>query len=130
MDTSEKKSLDQLLSLIRQELTNPYEVLGLRQNASLEQVKKAYFALVREFPPERDPIAFKKIRAAYEAVRTPEAKAATDLFLLHAPPPYTPDSPPPAPILEYQQSDWLVLARAYSDLGEVDFRKDYRDIKI
>ncbi|MBN1430988.1 MAG: DnaJ domain-containing protein [Anaerolineae bacterium] len=130
METSEQKSLDQLLSLVRQDLVDPYEILGLQQGASLEAIKKAYFARVREFPPERDPAAFKQIRAAYEALKTPEAKASADLFLLHPPPPYTPRTNLPDPILDYQPGDWLVLARAYSDLGKLDFRKDYRAIKI
>lgn len=111
-------------------MLDPYEMLGLEQGASLEEVKKAYFVKVREFPPEQNPAAFKQIRAAYEALRTSEAKAATDLFALHPPPAYTVRETPTDFLLDFQQSDWLILARAYSDLGEVDFQKDYRDIKI
>lgn len=130
MDTSSKESLEKLLNLAQGDLLDPYEALGLEQGASLEEIKKAYFVKVREFPPERDPAAFKQIRAAYEALRTPEAKAAADLFALHPPPPYVPRETPADLLLDFQESDWLVLARAYSDLGEVDFRKDYRDVKI
>ena len=44
---------------------DPYAVLGLVRGASLSEIRRAYFALVREYPPEEQPEAFKTIRAAY-----------------------------------------------------------------
>src|SRR5260221_1328683 len=87
-------------------LANPYEVLSLSQQASAEDIKKAYFAKVREFPPEREPTLFKAIRSAYDALRTPEARAATDLFLLHPPTPYEPYKRAPAFDLSFHPEDW------------------------
>jgi curved DNA-binding protein CbpA len=113
-----------------QALIDPYAVLGLPRKASLEDVKKAYFARVREFPPERDPDMFKKIRAAYEMLRTPEAKAATDLFLPHPPVPYGGIKRPLVYNLEFQPGDWAVLLVAFSDLGRVDFRSEYREVEV
>jgi curved DNA-binding protein CbpA len=67
-------------------LRDPYAVLGVARNADTKTITLAYFQLVRQHPPERDAEAFKKIRAAYERVRTPERRAQTDLFLLQPPP--------------------------------------------
>jgi curved DNA-binding protein CbpA len=113
-----------------QALIDPYAVLGLPRKASLDDVKKAYFAKVREFPPERDPGMFKKIRAAYEMLRTPEAKAATDMFLPQPPIPYAGPKRPPAFDLDFQPGDWAVLLAAFSDLGRVDFRSEYRETEV
>lgn len=68
-------------------LTDPYAVLGLTRTNDDDAIKRAYFRLVREHPPERDPEKFQEIRAAYERVRSAEARSQTDLFLLQPPPP-------------------------------------------
>jgi curved DNA-binding protein CbpA len=114
----------------KQALVDPYQVLGLPRQATPEDIKKAYFAQVREHPPETDPDQFKVIRAAYDALRTPEAKSATDLFLLHPPVPYEPYKRPPGYDVAFHETDWLVLARAYSDLERTDFREDFREITL
>jgi curved DNA-binding protein CbpA len=64
---------------------NPYTVLGIERDASEAEIKRAYFTLVREHPPERDPDGFKRIRAAYEQLRTSGERAETDLFLIEGP---------------------------------------------
>src|SRR5437879_666487 len=64
---------------------NPYKVLGIERDASEAEIKRAYFTLVREHPPERDPDGFKRIRAAYEQLRTSGERAETDLFLIEGP---------------------------------------------
>ncbi|NOT62308.1 MAG: DnaJ domain-containing protein [Acidobacteria bacterium] len=61
---------------------NPYETLGLASSATEVEIKQAYFALVREHSPERDPEGFKRIRAAYEKLRAASDRAATDLFMI------------------------------------------------
>jgi tetratricopeptide (TPR) repeat protein len=57
---------------------NHYQVLRIERTADERAVKKAYFALVREFPPDSQPEEFKKIRAAYEVLSDPEARARYD----------------------------------------------------
>lgn len=51
---------------------NPYEVLGLEEGAQKDQVKRAYFRLLREHSPEHDPEGFARIREAYERLTNPE----------------------------------------------------------
>ncbi len=61
---------------------NPYKTLGLERTATEAEIKQAYFALVREHSPERDPEGFKRIRAAYEKLRSSGDRTQTDLFLI------------------------------------------------
>lgn len=46
-----------------------YKILGLEPGADEKQIKQAYFKLVRQYPPEKDPDMFQKIRAAYERLK-------------------------------------------------------------
>jgi curved DNA-binding protein CbpA len=63
-------------------LETPYKILGVERTANEAEIKQAYFALVREHPPERDPEGFKRIRAAYEKLRAGAERAETDLLLI------------------------------------------------
>ncbi len=60
------------------DVENPYKVLGVERSADERAVKKAYVALVRKFSPEKHPEEFKKIRAAYELLLDPTARARFD----------------------------------------------------
>ena len=46
-----------------------YEVLGLDPEAGADEIKRAYFRLVRLHPPEKDPEQFQQIRHAYEMLK-------------------------------------------------------------
>ncbi len=48
---------------------DPFAVLGVDDAAGDEAIKQRYLALVRSFPPDREPERFQEIRSAYEAVR-------------------------------------------------------------
>ena len=51
-----------------------YKVLGGNADASPEEIKRAYFRLIRQHTPDRDPEEFQKIRRAYETLRDGEAQ--------------------------------------------------------
>lgn len=59
-------------------MRNPYEVLGVQQGASSDEVKRAYRKLAKEFHPDRNPgdkeaeTKFKEISDAYERIENPE----------------------------------------------------------
>lgn len=55
---------------------NPYEILELPFEASVEDIKKQYKTLIRQYTPERDPDMFNTIRTAYDAINT-------ELFIEH-----------------------------------------------
>src|SRR5579872_1603334 len=104
---------------------DPYAVLGLAPSASLEEIKHAYFAQVRAHPPEREPAAFKQIRAAYERLNTPEKKLETDMLRFAVWP--EPLLPSPAPLERtVDPADVIRAARAFSDLAHHDWREDWR----
>jgi hypothetical protein len=51
-----------------------YETLGVPEDASQAQIKRAYYHLVRQYPPEKEPEKFKVIREAYETLSDPRAR--------------------------------------------------------
>lgn len=109
---------------------DPYAVLELDPTADSDAIKRAYFQKVREHPPEKDPQQFKRIRAAYDALRTPEARATTDLLRLHPPPPYETYKRPPKLQTDYSEEDRETMLRAQSDLVRTDFSKDFRNVDL
>ncbi len=89
---------------------DPYAVLGLERTATPDEIKRAYFALVRAHPPEREPETFKRVRAAYERVRDPERRVEADL-LLH-------------------REDVLAAAWALGDLDRTDWREHFGKVSL
>jgi curved DNA-binding protein CbpA len=61
-----------------QKQVNLYEVLGIARDADERAIKKAYFTLVRKYPPETHPEEFKRIREAYEVLSNPQSRADYD----------------------------------------------------
>jgi hypothetical protein len=59
---------------------NYYETLGVAAGASAEEVKRGYFAKVREGGPDRDPEGFRLVRAAFDVLRNPKKRAEYDGF--------------------------------------------------
>lgn len=60
---------------------HPWEVLGVGQEASPEQVRAAYLALVKQYPPDQAPERFERIRDAYDQMRDPRIRMRQ---MLHA----------------------------------------------
>lgn len=109
---------------------DPYAVLGLTRGAPAREIKRAYFALVRQYPPEQAPDQFKLIRAAYERLRSDEVKAETDLFLFQPPYAWEPRKRRNKLDLTVHVEDvWTQLQRQ-GDLGRRDFKEDYRAPKL
>jgi len=83
MDEPEREDADELEGddgeLARDD---PYAVLGVSPEATPSEVRAAYFAKVRLHSPERDPEGFKRLRAAYEQLRSPRKRAELTLLEL------------------------------------------------
>jgi curved DNA-binding protein CbpA len=110
---------------------DPYGVLGVDRTAGTDEVRRAYLGLIRIHSPEGAPEEFKRVRAAYETLRSPlrraelgvvsfdESVTEPDLDLIAA--------------LGDEEVDVvaLVLAaeRAASDLAETDFTRDCTPIR-
>jgi curved DNA-binding protein CbpA len=66
---------------------NPRAALGLNRAATPDEIKQAYFLRVRQHPPEREPEAFKRIRAAHDQLKTPKKRVEADTRVLEDLPP-------------------------------------------
>ena len=114
---------------------DPWTVLGLPLGADDVAVRTAYRTALRAAPPETDPAGFKRVRAAYEALREPAQRTQTALLERWL----MPDLPPLElgdlglrPVAAPQVSDLLEDLRrillAGTELGRTDFSADLRPI--
>src|SRR5437870_3940624 len=108
--------------------SDPYALLGLDRKADMGQIKRAYFQLVREYPPESAPEKFQEIRAAYEQLRLPERRALADLFLLQ-PPPEISSLPSADYDLSVHKEDIILLALELG-LTQFSFQNDFHEPKL
>jgi curved DNA-binding protein CbpA len=108
--------------------TDPYHTLGLDRSATSEDIKRAYFTLVREHPPERDPANFKRIRAAYEKLRDPSKRVETNMLSLNRWPMPNPSSRSVKFEGGVHTEDILAVARTLTDIERTDWQHEYKDI--
>ena len=111
---------------------DPYAVLGLEQDAGAEDVRRAYFRLVRQYPPEAHPDEFKRIREAYETLRSPLRRAELALMAFGGLPTEV-DLDLVARAGEADDSDLvsalLAVELSVSDLARSDFPEDLTTIR-
>ena len=64
-------------------MKDPFSILGVDENADDNEIKRRYLALVRDFPPDREPERFQTYRAAFEALQTERQRLAAKLLAQH-----------------------------------------------
>jgi curved DNA-binding protein CbpA len=110
--------------------SDPYRVLGVPPTASQVEVKRAYFSLIRQYPPETEADKFKIVRAAYEKLKDTQRRGETDIF--RPQPPL--DWEPPELSLEldtaFHPADALLALRRWGELGRTDFQEDFKEIDL
>lgn len=57
-------------------VADPHAVLQVAPGATMEELREAYLARIKEHPPDRSPVEFERIRDAYQALKDPRARAA------------------------------------------------------
>jgi curved DNA-binding protein CbpA len=61
-------------------MKTPFEILNIPLEATDEDVREGYLRLVRQYPPERFPMEFQRIRAAFEKIKTTKARLHCAIF--------------------------------------------------
>jgi curved DNA-binding protein CbpA len=110
--------------------TDPYRILGLPPTADQSAIKRTYFALIRQFPPETEADKFKIIRGAYEKLKDTKRRAETDIFRPQPPPAWQPPSHRQSLDTSFQPADALTVLRNWGELGRTDFQDDFRDVEL
>lgn len=57
-----------------------YLVLDLPQTADDETIRRRYLEMVKTYTPESDPVTFRRITAAYEAIKDERQRIESALF--------------------------------------------------
>ncbi len=60
-----------------------FQILEIAETAPPDEIKRAYFKMVRRHPPEKDPEQFKLIRLAYDTLMDPRARQDYIAMLHH-----------------------------------------------
>ncbi len=61
-------------------MRDPFTVLGVDDAADDAEIRRRYLALVRAYPPDREPERFQEYRAAYEALSDERKRLETKLL--------------------------------------------------
>ncbi|HEV2134623.1 MAG TPA: J domain-containing protein [Terracidiphilus sp.] len=59
---------------------DPYATLGVSPGAGDAEIRTAYLARLKEFPPDRAPAEFERVRDAYDLLRDRRRRAQYTLF--------------------------------------------------
>lgn len=110
--------------------SDPYLVLGLTRTANQVEIKRSYFSLIRQYPPETEAEKFKIIRAAYEKIKDASRRAETDIFLPQAPPAWQPPAYRLSLDTNFYPADVSLILQHWGELGREDFREDFKEIDL
>ena len=61
-------------------MAHPFITLDIKENASDEEIRKAYLRQIRQYPPESSPTEFQEINQAYMAIKDECSRAEFRLF--------------------------------------------------
>ena len=55
-----------------------YETLGVRPEATTAEIKRAYYALIRKYPPEKEPERYREINEAWSVLSNEDSRRSYD----------------------------------------------------
>jgi len=59
---------------------DPHSILGIAKDAGEAEVRRAYLEKIRQFPPDRSPEEFERIRDVYTILSDPLQRTRAQLF--------------------------------------------------
>ena len=65
---------------VRKMQKNYYKILGISKGATEKEIKRAYGALLRKYPPEKFPDEFSDIAKAYEVLMNSEKRKIYGIY--------------------------------------------------
>ncbi|MDA0840986.1 MAG: J domain-containing protein [Planctomycetota bacterium] len=68
---------------------DPFKILELREQCSDEEVRQAYLKKLKQFPPDKEPLEFERIRDAYEQIKDPRRRIQRTLLAADPRQPFT-----------------------------------------
>ncbi|HCS75709.1 MAG TPA: hypothetical protein DIW17_17780 [Clostridiales bacterium] len=63
-------------------MSDYYQLLNISPDSGKDDIKKAYFRLIRKYPPDKEPEQFMAIREAYEALSNEQTRQEYDRIFL------------------------------------------------
>lgn len=114
------------------EFVDYYDIMGLEESASADQIKKAYRKLARQYHPDvnKEPESeerFKQLGEAYRVLKDPEKRQEYDALRQHQNSSSGGFQPPPGWQFRDEQSSGSHGAGDYSDFFEQVFGSRFRD---
>lgn len=67
---------------------SPQNILGLTQDATPEEIRAAYLSKIKEYPPEKFPAEFERVRDAYTILSDPSYRSRLMLQSLNPEAPF------------------------------------------
>jgi DnaJ-domain-containing protein 1 len=68
---------------------DPFQVLGIGEQATDDQVRQAYLNKVKQFPPDKEPEEFERVRDAYDQIKDPRRRIQQTLMAADPKLPFT-----------------------------------------
>lgn len=96
----------------------PWEILGLSPEAGDAEIRAAYLAKVKQYPPDRMPEDFERVRDAYGVLRDPRRRAESLLLAVDPDAPVASLLDGAAPIRRFVGPElWLAILKERSTGG-------------
>ena len=106
----------------------PYNILGISESATSDEIRTAYLEKVRISPPEKDPEAFQEIRKAYGVLVDGEKKKELDLSLFKTESHLEVDSGMEYDFKAIAKRRLFQILLSSSDFYVKDFSRDFKTI--
>ncbi|NUM35091.1 MAG: DnaJ domain-containing protein [Candidatus Brocadiae bacterium] len=107
---------------------NPFDVLGLKEDASQGDVKQAYFQLVKQFSPEKHGEKFKEIREAYDVLKDADKRLAAEVLEFTKPPEIQNQELDRLQVEITTEVFYLWWKKQETDLEKTNFTGDFQDV--